>query len=49
MSLRSLPRKKKKPKQNKITNFLRATVTKLRVDYNNTKDCKFRSFRFNVI
>ncbi len=25
---------------------LRATVTKLMVDSNNTKDCKFRSFRF---
>ncbi len=25
---------------------LRATVTELRVDSNNTKDCKFRSFRF---
>ncbi len=25
---------------------LRATVTKLRVNSNNTKDCKFRSFRF---
>ncbi len=29
-----------------ISPTLRATITKLRVDSNNTNDCKFRSFRF---
>ncbi len=43
MSLR-LPGKKHLSKIRSPT--LRATVTKLRVNSNNTNDCKFRSFRF---
>ncbi len=48
MSLRSLPGKTIL-KQNKITNFKSYSnflLTKLRIDSNNTKDCKFRSFKF---